>query len=901
MRTNFQFSNLCGTVYRQGNLLFTPDGNSLLSPVGNRVSLYDLVKNTSETFPFENKRNIARMALSPAADLLVTVDEDGRALLVNYRRRIVLHHFNFHTKINDLQFSPDGRYLAVTHEKIIEIWHAPGFNREFAPFVLYRKYTGHYDTVTTIAWSPDSQYFLTTSSDMTCRVYSLHTLEDYGAVTLSGHRDVLVSAFFSADATNIYTVSRDGSVFVWHCPGGPGPKKDSQEDEDEADEGMGITTAASSLPTAVYTDTEGKALVGRKQKQWYILHRHYFSQPNAKVVCAAFHPESNLLLAGFTTGIFGIWELPHFTNIHTLSISQHGIDTVTINQSGEWLALGSSKLGQLLVWEWQSESYVLKQQGHYHDMACLAYSPDGQYLATGGEDGKVKVWVVATSFCLVTFSEHTAGVTALEFTKQGQVLVSASLDGTVRAHDLTRYRNFRTLMSPQPVQFGSLAVDASGDLVCAGSRDTFEIYVWSMQTGKVLDVLAGHEGPISCLAFSPSMDPLMLVSGSWDRTVRTWDVFGRGKKVERLEHTAEVLALAIRPDGKELAASTLKGDIILWDIAEAKETGLLDGRKDIAGGRKLEDRVTAENSTSGKAFNSIAYSADGKCILGGGNSKYVCLYSIHAKILLRKWTVSSNLSYDGALEMLDSRRMTEAGPMELLDVDAAEDEGELKDRLDQGLPGVRKGDLSLRRVRPEIRTRCVRFSPTGRSWAGAATEGLVIYTLDDTVQFDPFELDLDLTPESTREASAQGEHLRAVVMAVRLGEEALLRQCYEATPPDDVALVVRPMPTRYLNRVLIFVAAETEKTPHIEFHLKWIEAILGYHGEWVRQNTATLKPSLRAVRKAIANQHEHLGKVCNENTYAIQYLASLARRQAVTEDTMEESTEQKPQSLADMF
>lgn len=46
-------------------------------------------------------------------------------------------------------------------------------------------------------------------------------------------------------------------------------------------------------------------------------------------------------------------------------------------------------LGQLLVWEWQSESYVLKQQGHPNSMVSLAYSPDGQYIVTGGDDGKV--------------------------------------------------------------------------------------------------------------------------------------------------------------------------------------------------------------------------------------------------------------------------------------------------------------------------------------------------------------------------------------------------------------------------------------------------------------------------------------------------------------------------------
>lgn len=48
-------------------------------------------------------------------------------------------------------------------------------------------------------------------------------------------------------------------------------------------------------------------------------------------------------------------------------------------------------MGQLLVWEWQSESYVFKQQGHFNNMASLAYSPDGQYMVTGGDDGKVSV------------------------------------------------------------------------------------------------------------------------------------------------------------------------------------------------------------------------------------------------------------------------------------------------------------------------------------------------------------------------------------------------------------------------------------------------------------------------------------------------------------------------------
>lgn len=83
------------------------------------------------------------------------------------------------------------------------------------------------------------------------------------------------------------------------------------------------------------------------------------------------------------------------------------------NRSGDWLALACEGLGQLLVWEWQSQTYVLKQQGHFNNMARLAYSPSGMYLASGGQDGKVKVWNTLSGQCFVTFNEHNAPVTGL--------------------------------------------------------------------------------------------------------------------------------------------------------------------------------------------------------------------------------------------------------------------------------------------------------------------------------------------------------------------------------------------------------------------------------------------------------------------------------------------------------
>ncbi|KAL4079545.1 WD40-repeat-containing domain protein [Scleroderma citrinum] len=856
MKANYQFSNICGTVYRQGNVLFTPDGNSLLSPVGNRVSVFDLVNNKSRTLPFQNRKNISRIALSPDANILISVDEDGRALLVHFRRGVVLHHFNFQKPINDIHFSPNGKYIAVTHDSHLQVWRTPNhLVREFAPFVLHRTYTGHHDEVLSIRWSPDSKCFLTTSRDMTARLFTLDPLEEFRPKTFAGHRDAVVGAYFSANGKYIYTVSRDGAVFTWRA-------KASEEDDDAQDE------SAPSAPK--HTGTFESITATR----WGVHERHYFNLPNTKVISTSFHSPSNLLVVGFSSGVFGLWELPTFTNVHTLSISQQKITSVAISPSGEWLAFGARTLGQLLVWEWQSESYILKQQGHFFDMNTLAYAPDGQTIATGGDDGKVKVWAVHSGFCFVTFGEHTAPVMDVAFAKQGSVLFSASLDGTVRAFDLVRYRNFRTFTSPSPVQFSALAVDPSGEVVAAGSTDSFEVFLWSVQSGKLLDILTGHEAPISSLAFCPS-GTNQLASGSWDRTVRIWNVFGRSRAVETLTISTDVLALAFRPDGAELSVASLDGQLTFFDIHSGKQTNVIEGRKDISGGRKADDKIAAANNASGKAFTSLAYTADGTCVLAGGNSKYVALYDVREGegVLMKKFQISENLSLDGTEEFLDSRRVNSAG----INVDLIDDRGDasdLEDRMDTTLPGASRGagDMSVRKYRQEARTKCVRFSPTGRAWAAASTEGLLIYSLDETLAFDPFDLTIDLTPQSVLDVLGEGEYLKALVLAFRLNEKPIIRRVYESAPRADVRLIVRQVPTVYIAALIQFVAEHMEKSPHLEFDLIWIRAILMSYGRYLRDRSSEFAPVLRAMQRSLGDIEQSISSLCEENTSALHFL-----------------------------
>lgn len=593
--------------------------------------------------------------------------------------------------------------------------------------------------------------------------------------------------------------------------------------------------------------------------------RHYLKLPSTKVTSAAFHARSNLLVIGLSTGVFGLYELPSFSNVHTLSVAHERVSSVAVSPSGEWLAIGARALGQLLVWEWQSESFVLKQQGHAAEMNSLAYAPDGRHVATAGADGKVKLWDTASGFCFVTFAEHSAGVSQVEFAGRagaGGVLFSASLDGTVRAWDLARYRNFRTFTSPAPAQFASLAVDPSGEVIAAGAADAFEVYMWSVQTGRLLDVLAGHEGPVCALAFSPTGN--LLASGSWDGTVRVWSVFGRSGAVEPFVLGSDVLAVAFRPDGRELAVATLDGQLVFFDVGLGKQTGVIDGRKDIVGGRRVGERTSAANGASGKAFTSIAYTADGRCVLAGGNSKYVVLYDVQEGVALKKFTISENLALDGTEEFLDSRKLNDAGmPVDLVD-DAGEDsDDERHRRADDSLPGAARGDLSKRRYRPTARTTCVRFAPTGRAWAAATPEGLLLYTLDgDADAFDPLALDIDLTPQAVLGAIAAGEHLTALVGALRMNERPLIKRAYAAVPRKDVRLIARQLPRAYVQQVLALAAAQLDAGPHLEFDLAWVREVLGAHGRWLREARSGESVSvLRAVQKALTDAERSVAKL----------------------------------------
>jgi len=698
---------------------------------------------------------------------------------------------------------------------------------------------------------------------MSVRVFSVHKLAGYSPGNLTGHRSTVRAVFFASHAAGrermLYAVSRDGALSVWKLTERP----------DVVDAAVEAERAAL---VAAGGEGRGEDALGR---WWELCARHYFEKNHARVTSAAMHAAAQVLVVGFNSGAFSLYELPDCNEIHTLSISEHRVDACAVSPGGEWLAFGCGQLGQLLVWEWQSETYVLKQQGHFFaEVNCLAYSPGGTVIATGGGDSKVKLWSPSSGFCFVTFSEHTAPVTDIAFVPHGRALVSASLDGTVRAYDMLRYRNFQTLVSPTPAQFGCVTVDPSGEIVCAGSRDTLSVYVWNLQTAQLVETLSGHEAPIAALSFGGGGGGnSFLASASWDKSVRVWDFLSSKAAIDVLQHSSDVLAVAFQPGGALLATATLDGRICLWDAKEAEQTGTIDGRADIAAGRSVLSKVTAKNSSGGKCFRSLAFSADGQSIIAGGSSKFVCLYDVTQKVLLRKYAISNNVSLDGVRMQLNSSHLTDAGPVEDLLLD--------EDSDGQGVPLPRAAVRRSERVtRLAVRAMCVRFSPDGRAWAAASTEGLLIFSLDDALLFDPSGLELETTPAAVAEAVRRREFSRALPMALCLNEAKLIRAVWQQVPPDGVALVAHSLPVPYVERFLQFLGSEMEGSRHLQLLLMWVQQILLHHGRHVKDHPRTYEVSLQTLHKSVRLRYDDLASMCHNNQFDLAFLVDQSRHTA---------------------
>lgn len=785
------------------------------------MTRYDLAgqEGASRTSEWEalDGASFERLAISPDGKLMLAVDDKGRVVLSTVGSQHELGRLALPGPASCAAFAPCGRVVAVAVGRLVQLWRIPAVERrEWLAFRLERTMSGagSSDVISSLAWSPSGRRIAVGSADMTVRVLCLDAKE---ALEATGHRHTIVGLHWTGEEA-LWSVSREGVAKAWSV----------------SRDAIQLTESAHLSLTASQEDEEGQA-----DKD---VLKPYDTRPFISSVSF----RQGLLLAGFINGAFGLFSLeaspaedesapryPALTLLHALSLGNLLIDACAVSGSGEWLAFGSAALGQLLVWEWRSEAYVLKQQGHVAPLTAIAFSPDGQSMATGGQDGRIKVWSPASGCSTLTFTEHKgAAVTALAFVWKGRsthssssVLLSAATDGTVRAYDLIRGRAFRVMASPRPVRFSCLAVDPSGDVIAAGTLDTNQLLLWSLRTGDLLETIEGHEGPISCLAFDPA--GTRLFSGSWDRSVRIWNVFARDRQPEApLTHQHDVLALALRPDGQQLAVGTLGGDIALWDPEMGQQTGVIETKRD-----------TTEGRLDPAPISSLAYAPDGQTVWAAGAFPWLAIYSAPQRLLLRKLTLSR------LHQSKDKQRITGA-----------------------------------KRNSEEWKSSALALAATGAHVALLTEQGVQLWRQAEGLLFDPVDLDTDCTPEAALKASRKGDHLRALLMAFRLGIPSLTLDIWGAVPHSVIPALVPALPLHHLPAALSLIAGILSgPSAELELALRWLTALLQTHGRHIKAAAhgpagSRMAPALRAIHKACHQTRADLGGLANQNLYMTRIL-----------------------------